>query len=246
MEFLNFGEAFRDARRAGEKTFMYKGKRYSTETAADAAPAKTAKNPYEDKSRTMEGLEARRREMARPGRDAIEGVYPEAALIPAARGAAGAARLVASAMKAMKSDKTGDWREKMPEGADPAKWREIVKKIDEAYPSGGARASAQKETSGRLTAEQEAELATSTARGAASRKQIAENRVGRAAAAEEAKKQRMMREDRTTRSPRSRTREEDNIEYAKGGMAKKKTAYAKGGMVKAMCGASMPPAQKRK
>jgi hypothetical protein len=31
---------------------------------------------------------------------------------------------------------------------------------------------------------------------------------------------------------------------AKGGMAKKKTGYAKGGM--AMCGASMPPAQKGK
>ena len=31
---------------------------------------------------------------------------------------------------------------------------------------------------------------------------------------------------------------------AKGGMAKKKPGYAKGGM--AMCGASMPPAQKRK
>lgn len=31
---------------------------------------------------------------------------------------------------------------------------------------------------------------------------------------------------------------------AKGGMAKKKTGYAKGGAV--MCGASMPPAQKRK
>lgn len=31
---------------------------------------------------------------------------------------------------------------------------------------------------------------------------------------------------------------------AKGGMAKNKPGYAKGGM--AMCGASMPPAQKRK
>ena len=190
----------------------------------------------------MEGLEARRREMARPGRDAIEGVYPEAALIPG-RGAAG---LVAAAMKAMRSDKTGNWRDKVPEGADPAKWREVVKQVDEAYPSGGARAAAKKETSGRLTAEQEAELATSTARGAASRKQIAENRMGRAAAAEEAKRQRMMREDRTPSSPRSRTREEDKTEYAKGGMAKKKQGYAKGGMVKAMCGASMPPAQKRK
>jgi len=240
MEFLNFGEAFRDARRAGEKTFMYKGKKYSTDVASEAS---AAKSPYEDKSRQMEGLEARRREMSRPGRDAIEGVYPETALIPAARGAAGVSRLVAAAMKAMRSDKTGDWRDKMPEGADPAKWREVVKQVDEAYPSGGARAS----TSGRLTAEQEAELATSTSRGAASRKQIAENRVGRAAAAEEAKRQRMMREDRTARSPRSRTREEDNIEYAKGGVAKKKKpGYAKGGMVMANCGASMKPAQKRK
>lgn len=239
MEFLNFGEAFRDANRAGEKTFMYKGKKYSTDVAPEA-PA--AKSPYKDKSRQMEGLEARRREMARPGRDAIEGVYPEAALIPG-RGAAG---LVAAALKAMRADKTGNWREKVPEGADPAKWKSIVKQIDEAYPSGGAKAAAKKETSGRLTAEQEAELAVSTARGAASRKQIAENRVGRAAAAEEAKRQRMMQEDRTPSSPRSRTREEDKIEYAKGGMAKKKQAYAKGGMVMANCGASMKPAQKRK
>lgn len=242
MEFLNFGEAFKDAKRAGEKTFMYKGKKYSTETASDA---KAAKSPYEDKSRTMEGLEARRREMARPGRDAIEGVYPEAVLIPG-RGAAG---LVAAAMKAMRSDKTGNWRDKVPEGADPAKWREVVKQVDEAYPSGGARAAAKKETSGRLTAEQEAELAASTARGAASRKQIAENRMGRAAAAEEAKRQRMMKEDKTSSSPRSRTREEDNIEYAKGGMAKKKQAYAKGGMAMpkaSNCGASMKPQQKRK
>ena len=207
MEFLNFGEAFRDAKRAGEKTFMYKGKKYSTETATDAAPAKAAKSPYEDKSRTMEGLEARRREMARQGRDAIEGVYPEAALIPG-RGAAG---LVAAAMKAMRSDKTGNWRDKVPEGADPAKWREVVKQVDEAYPSGGGAS----RTPSRGMSAEERRAAT-------------------------------MQADRTARSPRSRTREEDNIEYAKGGMAKKKQGYAKGGMVKAMCGASMPPAQKRK
>ena len=235
MEFLNFGEAFKDAKRAGEKTFMYKGTKYSTNLAENKP------DPYKDKSRTMEGLEARRREMARPGRDAIEGVYPESVLIPG-RGAAG---LIAAAMKAMRSDKTGNWREKVPEGADPAKWKEVVDRLDKAY-SGGGRAAPQKETGGRLTAEQEAELAVSTARGAASRKELAEKRVGRAAAAEEAKRQRMMKEDKTAKSPRSRTREEDNIEYAKGGMAKKKTGYAKGGMVKVMCGASMPPAQKRK
>jgi hypothetical protein len=56
----------------------------------------------------------------------------------------------------------------------------------------------------------------------------------------------MMQEDRTPSSPRSRTREEDKIEYAKGGMAKKKPGYAKGGVVAANCGASMKPQQKRK
>lgn len=105
---------------------------------------------------------------------------------------------------------------------------------------------ATKETGRRFTAEQEMEAATSAARGAASRKQIAENRAGRAAAAEEAKKQRMMREDRTPSSPRSRTREEDKTEYAKGGMAKKKMGYAKGGAVMANCGASMKPQQRKK
>jgi hypothetical protein len=38
-------------------------------------------------------------------------------------------------------------------------------------------------------------------------------------------------------------RESDDMEFNKGGMAKK---YAKGGMVKANCGASVPPAQKAK
>lgn len=105
---------------------------------------------------------------------------------------------------------------------------------------------ATKETGRRFTAEQEMEAATSAARGAASRKQIAENRAGRAAAAEEAKKQRMMQEERAQRSVRSRTREEDKTEYAKGGMAKKKQGYAKGGAVMANCGASMKPQQRKK
>jgi hypothetical protein len=116
MEFLNFNEAFRDARRAGEKTFMYKGKRYSTDLADESK--KASNKAYEDKSRVMEGVAAKSREMARPGRDAIEGVYPEAALIPGT-----AAGLVAVALKAMRSGKSGNWRERVPEGADPAKTR---------------------------------------------------------------------------------------------------------------------------
>jgi hypothetical protein len=206
MEFLNFNEAFRDARRAGEKTFMYKGKRYSTDVAGESQ--KASKSPYEDKSRVMEGVAAKSREMARPGRDAVEGVYPETALIPGR----GAASLVATALKAMRADKSGNWRERVPEGADPAKWKSIVKQIDEAYPGGAPKAA--KEPSRSMSAEE--------------------------------RKAAMMQGERATRSPRSRTREEDNIEYAKGGMAKKKPGYAKGGVIKAMCGASVPAAQKGK
>lgn len=205
MEFLNFNEAFRDARRAGEKTFMYKGKRYSTDLADESK--KASNKAYEDKSRVMEGVAAKSREMARPGRDAIEGVYPEAALIPGR-----AAGLVAAALKAMRSDKTGNWRDRVPEGADPAKWKSIVKQIDEAYPGGAPKAA--KEPSRSMSAEE--------------------------------RKAAMMQGERATRSPRSRTKEMDNIEYAKGGMAKKKPGYAKGGMVMSNCGASMKPQQKRK
>jgi hypothetical protein len=156
----------------------------------------------------MEGVAAKSREMARPGRDAVEGVYPETALIPGR----GAASLVATALKAMRADKSGNWRERVPEGADPAKWKSIVKQIDEAYPGGAPKAA--KEPSRSMSAEE--------------------------------RKAAMMQGERATRSPRSRTREEDNIEYAKGGMAKKKPGYAKGGVIKAMCGASVPAAQKGK
>jgi hypothetical protein len=155
----------------------------------------------------MEGVAAKSREIARPGRDAIEGVYPEAALIPGT-----AAGLVAVALKAMRAEKSGNWREKVPEGADPAKWKSIVKQIDEAYPGGAPKAA--KEPSRSMSAEE--------------------------------RKAAMMQGERATRSPRSRTKEMDNIEYSKGGMAKKKPGYAKGGVIKAMCGASVPAAQKGK
>jgi hypothetical protein len=62
----------------------------------------------------------------------------------------------------------------------------------------------------------------------------------------EERKAAMMQGERATRSPRSRTKEMDNIEYSKGGMAKKKPGYAAGGMAMSNCGASMKPQQKRK
>lgn len=59
-------------------------------------------NPYADTSRVMEGVAAKQREMMRPGRDALEGVYPETALIPAAKLGQMAAR-AAQAAKAAKN-----------------------------------------------------------------------------------------------------------------------------------------------
>lgn len=50
---------------------------------ANVAPVQA--DPYQDPSRALEGAAAAQRAIAQPGRDAVEGVYPEAALLPAAR-----------------------------------------------------------------------------------------------------------------------------------------------------------------
>ncbi len=51
----------------------------------------------------------------------------------AAGPAIGAAMKGARAMSGAKAAETG-WRSRPPEGADPAKWQQIVKQIDDAYP----------------------------------------------------------------------------------------------------------------
>jgi hypothetical protein len=78
-----------------------------------------------------------------------------------------------------------------------------------------------KETGRRFTAAQEREAAEAAVRGAAARKKMAETRAGRSRAMEEAKKESMMRADKKKPSPRSRTRNEEDIEFAKGGYAAK-------------------------
>jgi hypothetical protein len=79
-----------------------------------------------------------------------------------------------------------------------------------------------KETGRRFTAAQEREAAEAAVRGAAARKEMAAKRAGRSRAMEEAKTQRMMRDEKKKPSPRSRTRDEEDIEFSYGGMAKKK------------------------
>lgn len=78
------------------------------------------------------------------------------------------------------------------------------------------------ETGRRFTAAQEREAAEAAVRGAAARKEMAAKRAGRSRAMEEAKTQRMMRDEKKKPSPRSRTRDEEDIEFSYGGMAKKK------------------------
>lgn len=78
------------------------------------------------------------------------------------------------------------------------------------------------ETGRRFTPKQEREAAEAAVRGAAARKKMAETRAGRSRAMEEAKKESMMRADKKKPSPRSRTRDEEDIEFAKGGYAAKR------------------------
>ena len=86
------------------------------------------------------------------------------------------------------------------------------------------------ETGRRFTPAQEMEAATSAIRGAASRKAVQEARTGRSQAAAEAKAEKpVLRTDKAKESPRSRTRDEEDVEFRKGGKVK---TYAKGGSVR--------------
>ena len=78
------------------------------------------------------------------------------------------------------------------------------------------------DTGRRFTPKQEMEAAEASIRGAAARKEMADKRAGRSKAMEEAKTQRMMRDEKKKPSPRARTRDEENIEFSRGGMAKKR------------------------
>lgn len=101
---------------------------------ASEAPASL----YSDPSRVMEGVAASQREIAAPGRDAVEPVVPELALALAPR-IAQLLGVSASALRARLTAAGKDWRNMPPRGADRAKWDAIVKQIDEAYPQAAQR-----------------------------------------------------------------------------------------------------------
>ena len=86
------------------------------------------------------------------------------------------------------------------------------------------------DTGRRFTPAEEMEAVTSAARGAAGRKAVQEARTGRSQAAAEAKAEKpILRTDKSSETPRSRTRDEEDVDFKKGGKVK---AYAKGGSVR--------------
>lgn len=148
-----FGDAFREARLAGDATFEFQGKTYTTKTAEEqgreigaraaagsgrgASAGRTAANrDTASESKTEAPARPRASLSDIPGL-LMRGMAEGAERVPAGRGlgaafvGAGLPRAVAGARAAG----TG-WRNRPPEGADPAKWKEIVKQIDEAYPGG--------------------------------------------------------------------------------------------------------------
>jgi hypothetical protein len=96
-------------------------------------PSEAPASPYSDPSRVMEGVAASQREIAAPGRDAVEPVAPELALALAPR-IAQLLGVSASALRARLAAAGKDWRDMPPRGADKGRWDAIVKQIDEAYP----------------------------------------------------------------------------------------------------------------
>lgn len=87
----SFGEAFSEARRSGEKTFMYGGKRYTTEMASEKKRVRSTA-PTADESAAETARLARQAKMTESSRDK-EGTPGYAA--PAALAGAGAAAALA-------------------------------------------------------------------------------------------------------------------------------------------------------
>jgi len=271
-----FEKEFDDARKAGKKTFTFNGKSYTTELkeevedkrAKSAGANRSQRSEGANKSADIprgseEAPKSSGKDTSGPSNlDRILLGLPVVGGAAAAYGMYRGAKASREAMRAAeKMRETSPILRRSGEGVEASKAaaRAEMAREPQMLPSReGAMAmragspatplrstNVTSDTGRRFTAEQEMEAATSAVRGAASRKAIAEARTGRSRAAEEAKNA-IMKKEKEKVSPRSRTREEDKIEYAKGGMAKKKPGYAKGGVIKAMCGASVPAAQKGK
>jgi hypothetical protein len=221
-----FKEAFREARNAGKKTFTWQGKSYTTELKEEAAarapkasagPRRTAKEDTGSdamlqrmKSRSERGMSVPSNEAEREKAKARTLSALGAVSILAAGPVMSAARGGKAAVAAARTE--------------PKVGRPVTSRLDDAAAafSKPRAAEVSKETGRKFTAAQEREAAEAAVRGAAAHKKMAETKAGRSRAMEEAKKESMMRADKKKPSPRSRTRDEEDIEFAKGGYAAKR------------------------
>lgn len=204
MEFLSFKEAFRDARKAGDKTFTFKGKRYTTATAEENAPKRAAADTGAYRGRRSEGAnvspkkedesndipKGSEKAPKASGRDTSGPSNVEKALLglPVVGGAAGAAMMISRAKKAEQAAKAMEAMRRA-EGAAP-----VLRRSGESMEASRAAARASMAKEPPLT---------------------------RSASAAEKKAGMMKEEAKKKASPRSRTEEKEDIEFRKGGMAKK-------------------------
>jgi hypothetical protein len=228
-----FKEAFREARNAGKKTFTWQGKRYTTElkeeaaTRASKAPAGPRRTAKEDtgsdamlqrmKSRSERGLSV-------PSNEAEREKAKERTL-----GALGAASMLAAGpvMSAVRGGKAAATAAR----TEPTVGRPVTSRLDDAAAAFSKPRAAEmtKSTAKERPKAENVILKPATERGgpiarAAKRKAeeaAAKTKAERSRAMEEAKKESMMRADKKKPSPRSRTRDEEDIEFAKGGYAAK-------------------------
>lgn len=206
MEYLSFKEAFKDAKKAGDKTFTFKGKRYTTETAQEKFKQQMDKEEAE-----FGRFRSRRNATLEKG------------------SASGSDAIPKGSEKAPKS-----------EGKDtsgPSNMERVLYGMGAGAGVAGAAAiaarmsKADKAARAAMMAKEEARVAPTLRRSGAAaeaaRKEARESLAKeppmfRAASAEE-KKAGMMKADKAKKSsPRDKTREKEDIEFRKGGMAKKR------------------------
>jgi hypothetical protein len=224
-----FKEAFREARKAGKKTFMWNGKPYTTELKEEAEARKSKTKPSTPAAPSAAAKATGRRrpdETARASEDeGMMGRLRKAGLTPSGASEVGACKsaLAALGMAGGVAGRMGGKAVSTAAKMEPRIGRPATTRLDDAAAAFSKPRAAEmsKETGRRFTAAQEREAAEAAVRGAAARKKMAETRAGRSRAMEEAKKESMMRADKKKPSPRSRTRNEEDIEFAKGGYAAK-------------------------
>lgn len=152
---LSFGAAFNKAKREGRRDFPWRGETYTTKTAEEQGREIAAKAAAGSGRGAFAGRTAADRDTASgraeiptgpskaPASTGEGGMSDTTRNVLNTLGALGAgaglgARALMKRAAAQKAAAEGAWRNKPPAGADPAKWKEIVQQIDEAYPAGKA------------------------------------------------------------------------------------------------------------